>query len=125
MAMASGSLKRVGTNKYTAMLVASGAPPRWSQNTLLRRFVDQAGLSTAFVVTDTAIPLFQSLEMNRVYAMDVPGACVKSSKGSSHYGVKNVIEVRVRFPLKVSVAKEAWPLTVPYEFLPWTNLLQQ
>ena len=33
--------------------------------------------------------------------------------------------MNVRYPLKVTVAKEAWPLTVPYEFISWDSLPQK
>ena len=122
--MTTTSLKRFGQNVYTAMLVSMDTPARWSQPTVLCRFVEESGASTAFIVTGEAIVQFQALDRHRIYTLEVPGSLVKSSKGRQSFGIDSVVEVVVRFPLRLALAKESWPLRLPYKFVSWTDLPQ-
>ena len=81
------TLKRYGSVEYEAMLVAMAHPPNWSVKTMLLRFAEENGCQTVFVVTGAALESFGSCDLWRIYAVTVPGKCVRQRQGPSKYGV--------------------------------------
>ena len=120
------SLKRVGNNKFNAMLVASGSTGKSDSPTLLLHFVEENTASTVFVASDAAHEQFAQLELWRIYDMEVSGKCVKRARVPSRVGVRGLYEVVLKFPLKqLSLSKRAWPFDYGYKFIPWGSLNQQ
>ena len=60
--MADTSLKRVGTNSYTAMLTEKREFKDWKKPTVLARFTEENGASTMFTLVDDAYNQFKDLE---------------------------------------------------------------
>ena len=108
------SLKRSGKNNYVGMLAAIGMPTTWQEETLLLRFVEENGVSTAFTITKGALQSFKAVELWRIYDIEVPGSCVKICKNQDRTGVLNTFEVRVAFHMKCNISNEAWPLRAVY-----------
>ena len=123
LSMAS-QLKRAGSFNYVAMLVAKAKPRGWQRETLLLRFVEQNGVSSMFIVTGDGIYNFDVCELLRIYEMPLTGRCVRSSQGANKYGVKNSLEVVIKYPCKLKLASVAWPLTFSYNFTDWDALNQ-
>ena len=102
------SLKRVGNNKFNAMLVASGFTGKSDSPTLLLHFVEENTASTVFVASDAAHEQLAQLELWRIYDMEVSGKCVKRARVPSRVGVRGLYEVVLKFPLKqLSLSKRA------------------
>lgn len=118
------SLKRTGSNKYVAMLVAKTLPANWSPRTLLLRFVEQNGASTCFRVSGDAIPSYDALEKWRIYDMTIAGSCVKTADAKHQVGVSNPLEVRIKFPSPITLSKASWSFTFPYHFTTMESLNQ-
>ena len=119
------SLRRVGSNEYSAMLVASGKPANWSNETLLLRFVEKNGASTPFFLTGEALQQFKKCEQWCIYDITVPGKCVKTSSGVSKYGVNSAYEVVLKLACsKLEKSQKAWTFRFPYTFVEWSNLQQ-
>ena len=118
------TLKRFGKNSYTGLLTAV-ATPNWTTETLLMRFVEPNGCSTAFTITKTALPCFSGLEVSRIYDIEVPGLCVKTCSSQNKTGVRNPFEVRATFPMKCALRSAAWPVSTQYDFVPWEDLNQK
>jgi len=119
------SLKRSGKNNYVGMLAAIGMPTTWQEETLLLRFVEENGVSTAFTITKGALQSFKAVELWRIYDIEVPGSCVKICKNQDRTGVLNTFEVRVAFHMKCNISNEAWPLRAVYNFVDWEHLNQK
>ena len=71
------TLKRCGKSSYCGMLTSSGKP-NWNEEAMLLRFVEENGCSTLFLVSGAALQQFAELEKERIYDIEIPGACVKS-----------------------------------------------
>jgi hypothetical protein len=119
------ALKRTGTSTFTAHLTAK-SETNWESKTLLLRFTEIMGISTAFILTGAAADQFKKCELGRVYDMVITGKCVKSSTSSAKYGVHNTHEVVLKYPCgKLELSKQAWPVQIPYAWTPWPSLNQQ
>ena len=120
------SLKRVGSSKFNAMLVASGSTGNPASPTLLLHFVEENKASTVFVASEAAREQFAQLEIWRIYDMEVNGKCVKRARVPSRLGVRGLYEVVLKFPLKqLTLSKRAWPFDYGYQFIQWGSLNQQ
>ena len=107
------------------MLVCNAKPANFAKETLLLRFVEENGTSTAFALTDKAKEQFEPCELWRIYDIELPGACVKQSSGSSRFGIENTYDVVMKFPSKhMQLSTRAWPFTYPYKFRAWEELNQ-
>ena len=118
------TLKRCGKNTYCGMLTSSGKP-NWNEETMLLRFVEENGCSTLFLVSGAALQQFAELEKERIYDIEMPGACVKSCNTQKKYGIHNTVEVRASFAFKITLSKKAWPLAAQYRFVTWLELNQK
>ena len=118
------SLRRVGNTSYNGMLVANVQPEGRPKKQMLMRFEEENGTSTVFIVEGKALESFKDCELWRIYDVAVTGRCVKSSVGEQRFGVRNTIEVHLKYPCKVALARTGWPLRHPYSFVPWTDLNQ-
>ena len=117
------TLKRTGEVKYTAMLVADSLQPTWTKEPLLLHFVEKTGASSVFFVTDAARDQFKQCEKHRIYDMEFRGNVVKSQSGSK-FGVSTTFQVVLKFPCKLQLSTEAWPLKFPYKLKSWDALNQ-
>jgi len=122
--MADTSLKRVGTISYTAMLTEKRQFKDWKKPTVLARFTEQNGASTMFTLLDDAYTQFKDLEKGRIYTLKISGSCVKNNGSVVKYGVQGLFEVRMSKTCTLTLAKEAWPLELPYSFQAFANLNQ-
>ena len=122
--MSQSCLQRTRATSYVAMLVSKSMCNNWSPRTLLLRFVEKNGISTVFRVEGDAIPSYGNLELWRIYTQQIQGRCVKKANVDKNFGVKNYLEVRMKFPNKVELSKESWPLELPYCFEEWEKLNQ-
>ena len=117
------TLRRTGEIKYTAMLVADCVQSTWQKEPRLLHFVEKTGASSIFFVTEAAREQFKQCERNRIYDMEFRGNVVKMRSGSK-YGVSSMFEVVFKFPCKLQLSKEAWPLKFTYNFTSWDALNQ-
>ena len=113
--MTTSAIKKFGDNKVKLMLVGSSTPQGWSTETLLMRWVEQNGNEVVFVLNDQAIPGFSACEKWRVYELEFKGKCVKTVPGTK-YGSNSPQEVHMKFPGKVTVAKDGFPVPLSYDF---------
>ena len=119
------ALKRTGVTQYCGMLVASALPKNWNTDTSLMRFVEENGASTTFYFTGGALEQFKLCEQWRIYKMTVPGKCVKTSDGTSKFGVHSVYDVVMKFPCAdLSLSDSSWHFQFPYKFKDWEGLNQ-
>ena len=109
----------------TAMLTAKEEPHNWANKVLLLRWVEKNGLETVFTVTDKAKDLLQSCELFKIYTLTLAGKCVRSSTSLKTFGVDNSQEVKMAYPCKVVLAKEAWPVPVHNSGEDWGALNQK
>ena len=124
MSASATTLRRIGQSSYVGMLLAKASPPGWAKSTLLLRFAEENGINTVFVLTDAACDKFASCEVWRIYAMEVPGKCVKTVDSGRKDGVPNIQEVRMQFPCQISLSKVAWPIPLRYDCMNWSSLNQ-
>ena len=118
-------LKRTGTTSYSAMLAVKNEQGGWATPTLLLHFVEQSQASTVFITTAEARSQFEKCEPGRIYDVEVPGKCVRTSSGQRNYGVQSRYEVTLKFAPKTwKLSKAAWPLAFPYRFSAWSVLNQ-
>ena len=117
-------LRRTGTTKYNAMLVAKAVPAGWTVPTLLLRFVDQNGAETFFCLTDDAKKAFDSCEIWRIYDMEVAAKCVRRGDTSRKYGMKSIYEVPMKLSRPLVLSNIAWPLLIRYDIVEWAILNQ-
>ena len=111
-------LKRAGTTTYSAMLAVKNEQGGWATPTLLLHFVEQSQASTVFITTAEARSQFEKCEPGRIYDVEVPGKCVRTSSGERKYGVKSRYEVTLKFaPKTLKLSTAAWPLAFPFFFL--------
>jgi hypothetical protein len=122
--MTTTCLKRVGKVMYNAMLTESRDCSQWSKPTFLARFTEQNGASTMFTITGDALLQFKTLEKGRIYNIEVPGSCVKNNSPAEKFGVSGAYEVRLTRECKLSLAKDAWPMKLPYSFTSFADLNQ-
>ena len=122
--MALTCLKRIGKQEYEGMVCAISKREEWSTPSTLVRFLERTGAETMFSITGTARPLFENVELWRIYIMEVTGACVKLNSNGLKYGIPGPYEVRIAYPCKMSLAKNAWPAKIPYDLLEFPDLNQ-
>ena len=116
-------LKRTGIVVYTAMVASIAKPPGWVKEILLLRFVEKAGASTVFIITGEALAQFRQCELSKIYEVEVPGRAVRSSSGSTKYGVKCRFEVHMQYPPKnLRLSKLTFPTPSLYDFHDWAKL---
>jgi len=108
------TLKRIGVSSYVAMLVAQCKSAKWNDGALLMRFVEQSGISTAFIVTGAAVTVFEKLESGCIYELQVPGKCVSQKNSHLSFDIQNTQQVVMKFACKVNVATASWPFVFPY-----------
>ena len=111
-------------SSYVAVLVAQCKPANWNDGALLMRFVEQSGISTAFIVSGAAVSVFEKLESWRIYEMQVPGECVRQTNSQQSFGIQNTQQVVMKSPCKVNVATASWPFQFPYQYQSWPSINQ-
>ena len=79
------SLRRVGKQSYSAMLVAKATLPNRTPPQMLLHFVEETKVSTVFVVSNEAHGQFFALELWRIYDMQIDGKCVKRVPGGKKF----------------------------------------
>jgi len=95
----------------------------WDSKAILLRFIEKNGISTVFVLTGAGADEFKKCEQWRVYDMQIPGKCVKSSASFARYGVHNTQEVVMKYSCgKVELSKQVWNVAIPYAWTPWASL---
>ena len=100
------TLTSTGKNNYNAMLVAKGKP-MLSPDTLLLRFVEATGASTKFIIFGGAISQFDGCKLLRIYDMEIPNKCVRTSGDVKQHGVKHNLEVVLGYRCRLRVSKKA------------------
>jgi hypothetical protein len=121
----SSALKCTGTFAYLAMRAAR-SDTNWDSKAILMRFIEENGILTVLMLTGEGVDPFKKCEQWRVYAMQIPGRCVKSCASFAKYGVRNIQEVVKKYPCsKVELSKHAWPVVIPYAWTLWPSLNQQ
>ena len=118
------TLKRNGQVQYTGMLVSRSPQPDWSNPTLLLHFVEKTGTSCIFFLTDAALEKFKSCEKGRIYQMEFAGKVVKKENNGEKMGVTAIYRVVLKYPCKLELSKDAWPLKYSYKFVSWDGLNQ-
>ena len=122
--MALTCLKRTGKQEYEGMVCAMSKREDWSTPTTLVRFLERLGPESLFSITGTARPLFDNVELWRIYTLEVAGACVKINFNGLKYGIPGPYEVRISYPCKMSLATNAWPAKILYKLLEFPDLNQ-
>ena len=108
--MVKSQLMDVGLNKFSGMLMARGKP-NWGLPVMVYRFVEENGVSTNFILTNLAMEQFSCLEEYKIYDMEFPGTCVRTSRSLAKTGIQKSFEVCINYPLKKLVKSErSWPL---------------
>ena len=108
------TLKRIGVSSYVAMLVAQCKSAKWNDGALLMRFVEQSGISMAFIVTGAPVTVFEKLESGCIYELQVPGKCVRQKNSHLSFDIQNTQQVVMTFACIVDVATASWPFVFPY-----------
>ena len=109
---------------YTGVMAVKVEPSGWAKPVLLMHFVEESGASTVFVASDDAKKDFATCQEGRIYDIEVPGKCVRTSAGEQKHGVKTKFEVVLKLPCKITLSSCAWPFRYPYEFCAWEALNQ-
>ena len=110
---------------YNAKVLVKTKPGSWSEATYLLRCIEEDGNESMLTVTgDAALAQFDNVEEDRVYNFEIPGTCVKANTTADKNGFDGNTEVKLQSPIKLQVAKEAWPTKVQYDPTPFINLTQ-
>ena len=64
-----------------------------------------------------------ALRVDSVYDFEIPGACVKKSDVAKT-GVPNVLEFRVSYPIKITVAATSWTTPLAFDLTNFVDLPQ-
>ena len=112
-------------NTVGLYILCKAEPPAWSQTTVLLRCLTRENQELCIIATRDAVDTLRNLETLRAYEMGVAGTCVKANNQGQKNGVYGQFEVRLVYAPKVSLAKDAWPLAVPYSFVSFPNMNQK
>ena len=122
--MATSSLKRTGRYTFTALVVAKASPANWTKETTILRLAEKNGAETVLTATGNARQSFASVQLWRIYNIEITGACVKNAVLCGRYGISALLEIRLSYPCGVTLSKEAWPFLHNYDLCPCDDLNQ-
>ena len=118
------TLSRSQKSTFIGMVVAKDEPSGWAKDTVLVRFVQEAGANAVFHATREAKQQFRDLEMLRIYEIDVPPTVVRTASWALKNGVLSKYEVHVARLCAVRLSPTAWPLIYDYKFIAWDTINQ-
>ena len=88
------------------------------------RLAEKNGAETVLTATGNARQSFEPVQLWRIYNIEIPGACVKNAVLCGRYGISALLEIRLSYPCRVTLSKEAWPFLHHYDLCPWDELNQ-
>ena len=110
--------------KAPVVFLSKAAPVGWTTPTLLLRAMFQSKQEFLIVATHAAKDSLSALDLRRVYDVEIPGSCLRANKQGEKNGVTGEYEVHLRFPPKVTIAQQAWPIQVPYSLTNFRDINQ-
>ena len=103
--MATSTLKRTGKYTFTAMVVAKACPANWSKETTILRLAEKSGAETVLTATGDARKSFASVQLWRIYNIEITGSCVRNAISSERYGISASMEIRLSCACAVTLSK--------------------